>query len=61
PDPVVPAYTAVDVHLGWRPTDRLELSVTGTNIFDRRHIEFGDVLTASEIDRAFQTRIVWKF
>jgi iron complex outermembrane receptor protein len=61
PDPHVPAYTAVDVRLGWRPNDRLELWLTGQNIFDARHIEFGNELTASQIERAFQAGVRWSF
>lgn len=61
PDPQVPAYTAVDARLGWRPTDRLQLSLTGQNIFDARHIEFGNQLTASEIERAFRVGVTWSF
>lgn len=61
PDPKVPAYTAVDVRLGWRPNDRLELALTGQNIFDSGHIEFGDELTASEIGRAFRASLKWSF
>ena len=61
PAPQVPAYTAVDVRLGWRPNDRLELSLSGQNIFDARHFEFGNQLTASEIERAFRVGIKWSF
>lgn len=61
PDPRVPAYTAVDVRFGWRPNDRLELSLTGQNIFDARHIESGNALTASEIERALRLGVKWSF
>jgi len=37
----VPAYTRVDLRLGWRPTDRLEFSLMGQNLFDPRHQEAG--------------------
>jgi iron complex outermembrane receptor protein len=61
PDPHVPAYTAVDVRLGWRPNERLELSLSGQNIFDSRHVEFGNELSASQIERAFQVGVRWSF
>ena len=37
----VPAYTRVDLRLGWRPTDRIELSLVGQNLLDPRHPEAG--------------------
>ena len=35
-------YTRLDLRLGWRPIESLELSVVGQNLVDRRHEEFGD-------------------
>jgi iron complex outermembrane receptor protein len=61
PSPDVPAYTAVDLRLAWHPNERLELALSGQNIFDARHIEFGDALTASQIERAFQASLTWSF
>ena len=61
PLPRVPAYTAVDLRLGWRPNDRFELSVTGQNLFDERHVEFGSAATASQIEREFRVGIRWMF
>jgi len=61
PNPVVPAYTVVDVRLGWRPNEHFELSLTGQNILDSGHIEFGNELTASEIERAYRVGVKWSF
>ncbi|MGH8109830.1 MAG: TonB-dependent receptor plug domain-containing protein [Arenimonas sp.] len=61
PDPQVPAYTAVDIRFGWQPNDRFELSLIGQNIFDDKHIEFGNALTASEIERGFRVSAKWSF
>jgi iron complex outermembrane receptor protein len=61
PDPHVPAYTAVDVRLGWRPNDRFELSLTGQNLFDEQHVEFGSAATASQIEREFRVGMRWSF
>jgi iron complex outermembrane receptor protein len=36
----VPSYFEVDANLGWRPTDYLELSLTGRNLLKRYHPEF---------------------
>ncbi len=51
PNPVVPAYIAVDMRLGWKPRRDLELSLTGRNLFDDAHAEFGNALTRSEFGR----------
>jgi len=60
PNPAVPAYTAVDARIGWRLGAGLELSLTGQNLFDRRHIEFGDPATASEIERSVFFKVLWR-
>lgn len=36
----VPAYWEMDMRLGWRPTERLEFSVVGQNLFHNHHQEF---------------------
>jgi len=37
-----PAYTAVDLRMGWKPIKNVELSIVGQNLFDRQHPEFYD-------------------
>jgi len=59
PNPQVQAYTAVDARYAWRMRRDLELSLTGTNLFDRRHPEFGTVATRSEIERSIFLRLKW--
>lgn len=59
--PRVPAYTAVDASLGWRPTDRWELSLTAQNLLDSAHVEFGNPSTASEIERGVRVGVKWTF
>jgi iron complex outermembrane receptor protein len=48
----IPAYTAVDMRLGWRVTKAAELSLTLQNLFDPGHVEFGTAATASEVGRS---------
>jgi len=36
----VNAYTELDVRLGWKPRDNLELSLVGQNLLHARHLEF---------------------
>jgi iron complex outermembrane receptor protein len=58
--PNAPAYTAVDVRLGWRIRKGLELSVVGQNLFDPGHAEFGAAPGRSEYRRALFVKLLWK-
>lgn len=61
PDPVVPAYTAVDARFGWKANRNLELSLTLQNIFDPSHPEFGAPATRSELERSAYGKLLWRF
>ncbi|HJU84721.1 MAG TPA: TonB-dependent receptor [Holophagaceae bacterium] len=61
PDPEVPSYTALDLHLAWRPTSQWEIAVVGQNLLDRRHPEFGAYATRNELERSAQLRVAWTF
>jgi iron complex outermembrane receptor protein len=61
PNPKVPAYTAVDARLGWKASNTLEISLTGSNLFDPRHAESGSLATRSEFTRNFHLGATWKF
>ncbi|HEY7215787.1 MAG TPA: TonB-dependent receptor [Thermoanaerobaculia bacterium] len=60
PNPFIPSYTELDLRLGWRPSDRLELSLVGQNLLHERHAEF---FTArpEEVQRGVFGRAVWRF
>jgi iron complex outermembrane receptor protein len=60
PDPVVPAYTAFDARLAWRPRPDLELSLTGQNLFGTEHVEFGPAASASVIPRSIFFNVLWR-
>jgi iron complex outermembrane recepter protein len=60
PDPSVPGYVALDARLGWTFSKGGEISLTGSNLLDRRHPEFGGAATRSELDRTFYLKILWK-
>ncbi|HWG67706.1 MAG TPA: TonB-dependent receptor [Rhodanobacteraceae bacterium] len=40
PNPQVPAYTELNARLGWKPNDRLELSLSGMNLLHPWHQEY---------------------
>ena len=61
PNPNVSSYVALDGRLGWIPVKGLEISLTGSNLLDQRHPEFGASPTRSEIRRTFYVRMLWNF
>ena len=60
PDPAVPAYTAVDVRLGWQASRTTELSLTVQNLFDSGHPEFAHLTTLSDFERSVFLKLVWE-
>jgi iron complex outermembrane receptor protein len=56
----VPAYTALDARLAWRPHRELELAVVGQNLFDAHHPEFGPEATRSEVRRGLYGSVAWR-
>jgi iron complex outermembrane receptor protein len=54
----LPAYTAVDVRLGWRARPNLELAVVGQNLFGPGHAEFTGPTTRTEFQRAVFFKII---
>jgi len=61
PDPDVPAYTRLDLRLGWKPVQGLEISLIGRNLLDPQHPEFGAEPDRSEIERSVLVRAVWRY
>ncbi|MES2354313.1 MAG: TonB-dependent receptor [Pseudomonadota bacterium] len=57
----VPAYTGMDIRLGWRANKTLEISLTGRNLLDQQHSEFGTTAERREIQRSALLKAVWKF
>jgi iron complex outermembrane receptor protein len=59
PNPIVPAYAAVDVHYAWRARPDLELSLLGQNLFDRSHGEFNPAASRTEFERSVFVQARW--
>lgn len=59
----VEQYFRLDVRIGYRPTDWLELALVGQNLIDARHAEFNDVQSnlATEVPRSGYGRITLRF
>ena len=62
PSPIVPAYTELDLRIGWRPVPRLELSLDGRNLLHAHHAEFGFPGPArQEVPRSLFGRVACRF
>jgi len=60
----IPAYTAVDVRVAWRPQRRLELALVAQNLADAKHPEFvSDFLasTPTQVRRGLYGMVRWQF
>ena len=60
PDPVVPAYTALDLRYGWRVTTDFVVSLVGRNLLDGGHAEFGAAPGRSVIPRSVLLHLRWE-
>jgi iron complex outermembrane receptor protein len=62
PSPVVPAYTELDLRLGWHATGALEFSLVGQNLLHARHPEFGAPSPLrEEVQRSLYGKATWRF
>ncbi|WP_083748583.1 TonB-dependent siderophore receptor [Pelomonas sp. KK5] len=59
PNPVVPAYTALDLSWVWQVNRGLDLSLTGQNLLDPAHPENGTAPGRSEIARSVFLMLRW--
>lgn len=60
----IPAYTTLDLRLAWQAKPTLELSLTGQNLLDSAHLEYGSsfiLSTPSEVQRGIYAKANWKF
>ena len=62
PNPAVPDYMALDARVGFRLPRGIELSVTGRNLLDERHPEWGlDSPARVEFPRSVLAELRWRF
>ncbi len=60
----VPAYTRIDLRVGWHLIPGLELSVAGLNLLDDRHPEWStatELAIPSEVERSGYGKLTWRF
>ncbi len=60
PNPVVPAYTAVDARWGWHVSPGVQLSLALRNIGNARHVEWGAPATRAEVERSVLLKATWR-
>ncbi|MCM8855953.1 MAG: TonB-dependent receptor [Candidatus Thiodiazotropha sp.] len=69
PNSVIDGYTRLDMRLGWKPVNNLELSLALQNLLDDEHPEFiefsgfsGPVgLKSTQVERSALLQLKWKF
>jgi iron complex outermembrane receptor protein len=61
PQPAVDAYTEMTARLGWKHSDRWELSVAGQNLLHDRHEEFAAGTPRELFERGVHVRSAWRF
>ncbi len=60
----LPAYYRLDVRLGWRPLQALEISLKVENLLDDKHPEFEETIfytRPGQVPRSVYGEITWKF
>lgn len=55
----VPSYWALDLHWQWQWAKHWRLSVSGLNLNDDSHLEYGNALTGTTIPRQFLLQVRW--
>ena len=60
PDPALPGYYNMNARVGWRALRSLELSVTGSNLLNSRHLEF-PAPYGEEISRSVMVQAQWNY
>jgi len=53
-----PSYWSLDLRLGWRPTDGVDVSVVGQNLLEAHHLEFPD---GTEVPRGVYGKLTWRY
>jgi len=59
----IPAYTRLDLRLGWQAIDSVKLSLIGQNLLDKQHIQFGNQngISATAVPRSIYAKLSWLF
>lgn len=55
----VPAYAELNLRLGWRPVQPLELALVGENLLDPQHGEARTAVSYTEVERSVLLELNW--
>ncbi|SFB82667.1 TonB-dependent receptor plug domain-containing protein [Massilia yuzhufengensis] len=58
--PEVPAYESLDLNYTWRINRQVDLSVSGQNLLDAAHPEFGGGVNRAVYERSLGLKLVWR-
>jgi iron complex outermembrane receptor protein len=60
----IPSYYSLDLHIGWKPISKLQLSFGGQDLLNKQHLEFIPEFIntlPTEVRRTFYGGIAWTF
>jgi iron complex outermembrane receptor protein len=59
----IPGFTRLDVRLGWKPKENVEVSIGVQNLFDHKHQEIEAILSEqpSRLERSVYGKVTWRF
>ena len=61
PNPGVPEYAELNMRLGWKISNALDISLSGFNLIHPRHVEFLEPGQSNQIPRSFFVETRWRF
>ena len=63
PETTIDSFATVDANIRWRPSENLEVVLSGQNLLDNRQLQYvAEIFTApTKIDRNVQLKLTWTF
>jgi iron complex outermembrane recepter protein len=61
PQPRTPAYTELDLRLGYSPAENVEFAIVGRNLLDNAHPEFRGSTITRQVQRSVFGSFKWRF
>jgi len=56
----IPGYAELDLRLGWRVSEQLDLALVGQNLLHDEHAEFGPTEARGSLERAAYVKATWR-
>lgn len=61
PRPQTPAYSTLDLRLGWQPVPNVDVSIVGRNLLDAKHPEYRGGAVSREVGRSVYLMLTCRF